>query len=70
MLIGTVGRVAEGYFDSIRGYPYVWDVDLAAGLNMGAVDMFEMGVWVLLLGWLAILFDMAKFNPGANASST
>ena len=70
MLIGMVGRVAEGYFDSISGNPYLWDVDLAAGLNMGAVDMFEMGLWVLLLGWLAILFDITKLNPAVNASSS
>jgi hypothetical protein len=49
---------AELYFDGVRGWPKVWDVDLAAGLKMGAVDMLEMGVWILLLGWLAVLFDM------------
>jgi len=58
LLIGTVGKVAEIYFDSIRGYPYVWDVDMATGLKMGAIDLLEAWVWVLLLGWLAVLFDM------------
>jgi hypothetical protein len=61
-----VGKVAEIYFDSIRGYPYVWDVGLEAGLKMGAVDLLETGIWVLLLGWLAVLFDMDQFNPGGN----
>jgi hypothetical protein len=58
LLAGTVGMFAELYFDGVRGWPKVWDVDLAAGLKMGAVDMLEMGVWILLLGWLAVLFDM------------
>jgi hypothetical protein len=67
LLLATVGRVAEIYFDSICGNPYLWDVDLAAGLNMGTVDLLETGLWVLLLGWLAMLFDMGQFNPAANA---
>lgn len=70
LLIGTFGKVAEIYFDSLRGYPHVWDVDLAAGLNMGIIDMLETGLWVLLLGWLAVLFDMGQFNPGANVVMT
>ena len=40
----------------------VWDVDLATGLKMGAVDMLEIAVWILLLGWLAMLLD----SNGAN----
>lgn len=70
LLIATVGRVAEVYFDSICGNPYLWDVDLAAGLNMLAVDLLETGLWVLLLGWLAVLFDMGQLNPGANVVVT
>jgi len=58
LLVGAVGRLAESYFDGLRAYEYVWDVGLAAGLKMGAVDMLETGVWILLLGWLAVLFDM------------
>jgi hypothetical protein len=60
LLIGSVGKAAEIYFDSLRGYPKVWDVDLAAGLKMGGIDLLELGVWVLLLGWLAVLFDMER----------
>jgi hypothetical protein len=41
----------------LRGWPKVWDVDPAAGLKMGAIDMLEMVVWILLLGWLVVLFD-------------
>ena len=66
LLLATVGRVAEMYFDSICGNPHLWDVDLAAGLDMVAVDLLETGLWVLLLGWLAVLFDMGQLNPGAN----
>lgn len=62
LLGGAVGDLAETYFDRVRGYPYVWDVDLTAGLKMGAVDLLEMAVWVLLLGWLATLFDMDGNN--------
>jgi hypothetical protein len=67
LLIGMVGKVAEIYFDSMGGYPYVWDVGLAAGVKMGEIDLLETGLWVLLMGWLALLFDMDQFNPGANA---
>lgn len=60
LLAGTFGMLAEHYFDGIRGWPEVWDVDLANGLKMGAIDMFEIAVWVLLLGWLAVLFDRSE----------
>ena len=66
LLIATVGRVAEIYFDSICGNPYLWDVGLAAGLNMLAVDLLETGLWLLLFGWLAVLFDMGQLNSGAH----
>jgi hypothetical protein len=59
---GAAGDLAETYSDRVRGYPYVWDVGLAAGLKMGAVDLLETAVWVLLLGWLATLFDMDEHN--------
>jgi hypothetical protein len=49
--------LAELYFDRLRGWPKVWDVDSAAGLKMGAIDMSEMVVWILLLGWLVVLLD-------------
>jgi hypothetical protein len=68
LLTATVGRVAEIYFDSICGNPHLWDVDLAAGLNMGAVDLLETGLWVLLLGSLAVLFDMGQLNSGPNVA--
>ena len=70
LLIATVGRVAEIYFDSICGNPYLWDVDLAAGLNMVTVDLLETWLWVLLLGWLAVLFDMGQLSPRANVVVT
>jgi hypothetical protein len=57
LLAGTIAISAELYFDSLRAYEYVWDVGLVTGLKMGAVDMLEMGVWVLLLGWLTVLFN-------------
>ncbi len=60
LLIGTVGKLAEIYFDRLRGYPKVWDVGLTAGLKMLAIDVLESGVWVLLLGCLAVLFDMDR----------
>lgn len=59
LLAGAFGKLAELYFDSLHPV-YVWDVNLATGLKMGAVDMLEMAVWILLLGWLAVLFDLAE----------
>ena len=59
LLAGTIAISTELYFDRLRAYEYVWDVDLPTGLKMGAVDMLETGVWVLLLVWLAVLFDPA-----------
>jgi hypothetical protein len=28
-----------------------------AELNLGVVKVVDMGIWLLLLGWLAVLFD-------------
>lgn len=58
LLVGTIAIWAETYFAHIRNYDYVWDVGLVTGLKMGAIDMLETGVWILLLVWLAILFDL------------
>lgn len=60
LLAGAFGILAEHYFDGMRGWPKVWDVDLATGLKMGAIDILEIAVWVLLLGWLAVLFDRSE----------
>ena len=57
ILVGTVGKWAELCFDRLRAWPYVWDVDLPTGLKMGALDMLETGIWILLLVWFAVLFD-------------
>ena len=56
-IAGAIGALLENCFDGLRAWPYVWDVGLITGLKMGAVDMLEMGVWVLLLCWFAVLFD-------------
>jgi hypothetical protein len=58
LLTGTIAITAELYFDRLRAYEYVWDVGLVTGLKMGAVDMLETGVWIVLLVWLAVLFDL------------
>ena len=58
LLTGTIAISAELYFDRLRAYAYVWDVGLVTGVKMGAVDMLETVVWVLMLVWLAILFDL------------
>jgi hypothetical protein len=60
LLAGTIAISAELYFDHLRAYEYVWDVDLATGLKMGAVDMLEMGVWIVLIVWLAVHFDLTE----------
>lgn len=56
---GALGKLAELYFDSLHP-AYVWDVNLEAGLKMGATDIFDMAVWILLLAWLAVLFDLTQ----------
>jgi len=58
LLAGTIAISTELYFDRLRAYEYVWDVGLVTGLKMGAVDMLETGVWILLLVWLAMLLDL------------
>jgi len=62
-LAAVVGTLAEDYIDAVSSV-YVWDVDLATGLKMGAADILETSVWILLLGWLAVLF--ARTAPPAN----
>jgi hypothetical protein len=69
LLAGTVGMLAECYFDSVRGWPKVWDVDLANGLKMGAVDMLEIGVWILLVGWLALLLDSSEASADSSGDN-
>jgi hypothetical protein len=66
LLAGMVGKLAELYFDSLRGWPYVWKAGVATGLKMGAVDMLEMGIWILLVSWLVVLFERAdgSAHPG------
>jgi hypothetical protein len=54
---GAAGALTEIYIDGIRSYPYVWDVNMPTGLKMSIADMLEMGVWILLLGWFAVLFN-------------
>jgi hypothetical protein len=63
LLAAVVGTLAEDYIDAVSSV-YVWDVDLATGLKMGAADILETSVWILLLGWLAVLF--ARTAPPAN----
>jgi hypothetical protein len=63
LLAGAFGKLAELYFDSLHP-AYVWDVNLATGLKMGAVDVLEMGVWILLIAWLAVLFDLTGAPGG------
>jgi hypothetical protein len=58
LLTGTIAISAELYFDRLRAYAYVWDVGLVTGLKMGAVDLLETGIWILLLVWLSVLFDL------------
>jgi hypothetical protein len=50
----------ELYFDRLRAHEYVWDVDLSTGLKMGAVGMLEMGLWIVLLIWLVLHFDLTE----------
>ena len=57
LIAGGVGALLENCFEGLRTWPYVWDVDLATGLKMGAIDMLETLIWLLLLGWLAVLFN-------------
>lgn len=66
LLAGTIAISAELYFDHIRNYDYVWDVGLVTGLKMGSIDMLETGVWILLLVWLAVLFDLTA-PPSSDA---
>jgi hypothetical protein len=59
LLVGAIEKLAELRFDRLSTHAYVWDVDLPTGLKMGAVDILETGVWILLLVWLAALLDPA-----------
>jgi hypothetical protein len=57
LIAGAIGALLENCFEGLRAWPYVWDVGLATGLKMGAIDILEMGIWVLLLGWFVVLFN-------------